>query len=141
MSTWTGAWSRLPVADGSVGLTSTSMVGVLPDPELPDEPDDDPGDDPDPPAEPADGLVATVPTYVTTPGVVLLPGRMIVTRSPTITSPRSVASSWTVTWRDVELASKTGVPAWAGLPSVAGTLVTLAAEGKNTAWPRARLPV
>src|SRR5260370_1528255 len=136
MVTWTGAWSSVPVADGSASLMSTSMVGVLPDPEYPGEPEDDPG----PPPEPAEGFVATVPTEVTTPGVVWLLGKVMVTRSPAITSDCWVASSRAVTCRAVEVACKTGAPGWAGLPSVAETLVTLPAVARNTAWPRARLP-
>ena len=50
--TSTGAWSQAPVAVGSVGFTSTVMVGVLL--ELPRR----------------WGVVATVPTEEMTPGVV-----------------------------------------------------------------------
>ena len=51
--TFTGAWSQSPVAAGSVGFTSTVMVGVLL--ELP-----------------AAGVVATVPTEEIVPGVVVV---------------------------------------------------------------------
>ena len=78
---------------------------------------------------------------VTTPGVVWLSGKVMVTRSPAVTSDCWLASSWAVTCRVVELACNTCSPGWAGLPSVAETLVTLAAVGRKTAWPSARLPV
>ncbi|MFI5287830.1 MAG: hypothetical protein ACHQ4F_16155, partial [Candidatus Dormibacteria bacterium] len=64
---------------------STVMVGVV----LPDEQVSVPGaaelefDLPDPEL---DGQVATAPTEETTPGVVLLLGRVMVTVSPTATS-------------------------------------------------------
>ena len=47
IETSTGAWSSRPVAAGSVGVTSTSIVGEL---------------DPPPPPWSLDGVVATVPT-------------------------------------------------------------------------------
>ena len=69
--TLTGAWSQPPVAAGSVGFTSTVMVGFA-DPELLLLFDD--------------GVVATVPTDEMTPGVVASLGRVIVTLAPTATS-------------------------------------------------------
>src|ERR1700733_4896304 len=107
MATFTGAWSHVPVAAGSVGLTSTVIVG-LEDPELLlDEEelllllDEE--------AEPllVGGVVATVPTDETTPGVVWLLGRGMATRSPTATSDCWLGSSAMETWRTVEVADRT----------------------------------
>ena len=64
IDTCTGAWSRSPVAVGSSGVTSTVMVGLDPLLPLPE------------------GVVATVPTEVTVPGVVCPSGSVIVTVSP-----------------------------------------------------------
>src|SRR5205814_6547361 len=85
--TVTGAWSQPPVARGWLGRTSTVMVGV------------DPEEDPGPPLaaeadplgwEEADEVVlATFPTDETTPTVVRLSGRVMVTGSPTFTSASS----------------------------------------------------
>jgi hypothetical protein len=63
------------------------MVGAVP-PDLPDEQGSVPGAaevELDPPAPELDGQVATVPTEETTPGVVWLLGRVMVTLSPTAT--------------------------------------------------------
>jgi hypothetical protein len=80
-------------------------------------------------------------TEVTNPGVVWLLGRVIVTLSPTMTSDCWAGSSGTRTARIVDVACSTGAPPCAAAPSVAEMLVTLAALGKNTTWPSARLPV
>ena len=75
----------MPVAAGSDGVTPTVMVGVLL-PELPDEQVSVPGAaelEPDPPDPELDGQVATAPTEETTPGVVRLLGRVMLTLSPT----------------------------------------------------------
>jgi hypothetical protein len=114
MVTSTGAWSQLPVAAGSDGATFTVMVGgvelpleeleehvSVPDAELEDPELLDPG---------LDGQVATVPTEDTTPGVVWLLGRVMVTLSPAATSVCSEASSATCTWRVVEVAWRTWDP-------------------------------
>ena len=45
------------------------------------------------------------------------------------------------TWRTVDVACTTGAPGPAWAPSPAPTVVTLAAAGRNTAWPRASVPV
>ena len=70
IATSTGARSSVPVAAGSVSLTSTVTVGVLV---------------PDPPDALEDGAVATLLTEETTPGVVALFGRVMMTLSPTWT--------------------------------------------------------
>ena len=78
----------MPVAAGSDGVTSTVIVGVVLLPELADEQVSVPGAaelDPDPPDAELDGQVATVPTEETTPGVVWLLGRVMLTLSPTAT--------------------------------------------------------
>jgi hypothetical protein len=87
MVTLTGAWSQLPVAAGSVGVTRTVMVG--PDeaePPFPEELEEEPD-------ELEEVAVATVPTEVMTPGVVWLLGRVMATFSPTATSDCWDASS------------------------------------------------
>ena len=86
-------------------------------------------------------MVATVPTEVTTPGVVRLSGRVMTTWSPTLTSDCWAASRAMVTTRVVEVACRTGWPAWSAPPSVADTVVTRTATGSNTACPRGRVPV
>src|SRR5262245_51868035 len=98
MATWTGAASRLPVAAGSVGAIRTWIVGVG---EVPVE------DGLDESPEPDCGAVATLPTDETVPGVVRWPGRVMVTWLPTATYDCWVASSWTATWRVVEVALST----------------------------------
>src|SRR5215472_19156792 len=80
------------------------------------------------------GMVATLPTEATVPGVVLLSGKVIVTWSPTLTSDCRSASSATLTTRAVELAVRTGPVA--GPPAIAVTVVTRAAVGRNTTAPR-----
>src|SRR6516164_10889875 len=93
MATWTGAWSRVPVAAGSRRVIVTWTVA---DCELPlEEPDEDPPDD-----EPDDPVVATLLTLATVPWVVRWLGRVIVTWSPGLTSPSNAASRLTVTSRD-----------------------------------------
>jgi len=87
------------VAAGSVGFTSTVMVGFE-EPELLLLFDG--------------GVVATVPTDEMTPGVFWLLGRVMVTLSPTATSDCSDASSAMLTWRVVEVAWSTDWPGWAG---------------------------
>ena len=81
------------------------MVGVVL-PELPDEQVSVPGAaelDPDPPDPELDGQVATAPTEETTPGVVRLSGRVMLTLSPTATLVCSEALNATCTWRVVEV--------------------------------------
>jgi hypothetical protein len=76
------------VAAGREGVTPTVMVGVLL-PELPEEQESGPGAaefELDPLDPELDGQVATVPTEETTPGVVWLLGRVMLTLSPTATS-------------------------------------------------------
>jgi hypothetical protein len=112
------------------------MVGVVLLPELPDEQVPVPGvaelelDALDPEF---DGQVATVPTEETTPGVVWLLGRVIVTVFPTATSVCCEASNATCTWRVVELPCITVWPARVVPPSWADRLVTRTAVGSNTA--------
>ena len=83
--------------------------------------------------------MATLPTEVTLPGVVLPSGSVIVTRSPALTSDCRSGSSATLTVRAVELADSTG-PA-AGAPRPACSVVTRAAVGRNTTSPSASSPV
>src|SRR6202167_6286960 len=118
MVTFTGDWSQSPVAAGSVGFTSTVIVGL----------------------PPPDGVVATVPTEEITPGVTSLLGRVMLTWSPTATSDCSSASKAMETWRVVEVADSTGWPAVADAPRVADTEVTRTAVGSNTTWPKLRVP-
>ena len=120
------------------------MVGVVLLPELPDEQVSVPGAaelELDPPDPELDGQVATVPTEETTPGVVWLLGRVMLTLSPTATSVCCEASNATCTWRVVEVPCSTVWPVWALPPSWADTLVTRTAVGSNTAWPRVSVPV
>src|SRR5580658_6489053 len=88
-----------------------------------------------------DGAAAAVPTEVTTPGVALPSGKTTATRAPGVTSGCWVASTWAVTCLVLEVACSTAAPGWAGVPSVADTLLTLSAVGRNTACPSGRLPV
>ena len=125
------------------GVTSTVMVGVLLLPELPDEQVSVPGATElqlDPPDPWLDGQLATVPTEDTTPGVIRLLGRVIVTLSPTATSVCCEASNATCTWRVVEVPCITVWPVRVLPPSWAERLVTRTAVGSNTAWPRASVP-
>src|SRR3984957_3006223 len=134
MPACTGAWSHVPVAAGSGGVTATVMVGVLP--ELPDEQASVPGAeelDPDPPGPELDGQVATAPTNEMTPGVVWLLGRVMVTLSPTATAVCCDASKASCTWRVVEVACIAVWPVWALPPSSADTVVTRTVVGSNTA--------
>src|SRR5579864_6529433 len=124
METSTGAWSRRPVAPGWSGVTSTSIVGApLPPPWLLLE-----------------GVVATLPTYVTRPGVVELSGSVMATASPILTLDCCDASSAIVMTRRTDVMPSTG-PAWTGAPLVGVTLVTRTAPGSNTTAPSSRLPV
>ena len=118
------------------------MVGVVL-PELPEEQVSVPGAaelELDPPDPELDGQVATVPTEETTPGVVWLLGRVMLTLSPTATSVCCEASNATCTWRVVEVACITVWPAWVLPPSWADRVVTRTAVGSNTAWPRVSVP-
>ena len=118
------------------------MVGVLPT-ELPEEQVSVPGVaelDPDPPDAELGGQVATAPTEETTPGVVRLSGRVMLTLSPTATVDCSEAFSATRTWRIVEVPCITVSPACAAPPSCADTLVTRTADGSNTTWPSVNVP-
>src|SRR4030081_789313 len=95
------------------------MVGVLL-PELPEEQVSVPGAvelDPDPTDPELDGQVATLPTEETTPGVVWLLGRVMLTLFPTAVLLCCAASSATCTWRVVEVPCSTVSPAWALPPS------------------------
>src|SRR6202035_4658459 len=89
-----------PRRAGTEGVMSTVMVGVV----LPDEQVSVPGaaelefDLPDPEV---DGQVASAPTEETTPGVVLLLGRVMFTVSPTATSVCCEATNATCTIRVV----------------------------------------
>ena len=119
------------------------MVGVVLAPEPPDEQVPVPCAA-EPELEPPDaglgGQVATVPTEETTPGVVWLLGRVMVTVSPTATSVCWEASNATCTWRVVEVACITVWPVWVLPPSGADRIVTRTAVGSNTACPRVRVP-
>src|ERR1700682_6500824 len=118
---------------------STVMVGVV----LPDEQVSVPGaaelefDLPDPEL---DGQVASTPTEETTPGVVLLLGRVMVTVSPTATSVCCEAPNATCTIRVVEVACITVWSVWVLPPGGAERVVTRTAVGSNTAWPRVSMP-
>ena len=129
----------MPVVAGSEGVMPTGMVGV----ELPDEQASVPGATElefAPPDPWLDGQLATVPTEETTPGVIRLLGRVIVTLSPAATLICCEASNATWTWRVVEVACITVWLAWAALPDWADSVITRMAEGSNTAWPRASVP-
>src|ERR1700704_3534370 len=119
------------------------MVGVVLLPELPDGQASVPGAaelELDPPDPELDGQVATAPTEETTPGVVWLLGRVMLTLSPTAILVCCEAFNATCTWRVVEVACITVSPGWALPPSWADTLVTRTAEGWNTTWPRLSMP-
>src|ERR1700722_7406791 len=103
----------MPVAAGSDGVTSTVMLGVVLLPELPEEQVSVPAApelELDPLVPELDGQVATVPTEETTPGVVWLLGRVMVTLFPTATSVCCEASNATFTCRAVEVACNTVCP-------------------------------
>src|SRR4030081_719601 len=102
------------------------MVGVLL-PELFDEQVSVRGAvelDPDPPDPELDGQVATAPTEDTTPGVVLLLGRVMLTLSPTAILVCCEAVNATCTWRMVDVACITVSPVCAPPPSWPDTVVT-----------------
>jgi hypothetical protein len=89
------------------------IVGVVLLPKLADEQVSVPGVaelDPDPPDPELDGQVATVPTEDTTPGVVWLLGRAMLTVSPTATLVCCEAFSATCTSRVVEVPCSTVSP-------------------------------
>src|SRR5262249_52807404 len=113
IDTCTGALSKVPASLGGARGTVTVMGGLVPP-------------------------VATLLTDDTRPGVVLPLGRLMVTVSPAFTCDCCAASKAMVTTRRAEVAASTG-PA-AGAPRLAETVVTLIADGKNTAWPSGRLP-
>jgi hypothetical protein len=95
------------------------MVGVLL-PELPDEQVSVPGAtelDPDPPDPELDGHVATVATEETTPPVVRLLGRVMLTLSPTATSVCCEEANAICTSRAVEVACITVSPGWVRPPN------------------------
>src|SRR6478672_2811796 len=121
----------------------TAMVGAV-FPELPDEQESVPGEaglDPGPPDPEPDGQVATDPTEETTPGVVRLSGRVMLTLSPTATLVCCEAFSATATSRTVEVPCSTVSPGGARVPRCADTAVTRRSVGANTAWPRGSAPV
>src|SRR5438552_9136783 len=93
-----------------------------------------------PPGPGLDGQVATEPTAETTPGVVRLSGRVIITLFPTATSVCCEALNATCTCRVVEVARSTVWPGWARPPSWTDPLATRTAEGSNNTWPRASVP-
>src|SRR4029453_13082217 len=97
--------------------------------------------DESPESEESDGVVATLPTLDTTPGVVWPSGMVIVALSPSLTCDCWAASRPMWTLRAVEVAERIEVPAWAELPRVAESSVTLAPVGRNTAWQRGRMTV
>jgi hypothetical protein len=70
-----------------------------------------------PPTPELDGQVATVATEETTPGVVWLLGRVIVTLFPTATSVCCEAANAICTFRAVEVACITVSPGWVRPPS------------------------
>ena len=104
-------------------MTSTSIVGVL-----------------GPLPWSLAGVVATVPTNVTRPGVVELSGSVIVTGSPTFTLVCCEASSAIVTTRRVDVTPSTG-PACTGAPTDGVTEVTRTGPGSNTTEPSSSRPV
>src|SRR5271170_4874738 len=130
------------MAARSDGVTSTVIVGVLL-PALPKEQASVPGAAelaPGPLGPELDGQVATAPTEETTPGVVQLLGRVMLTLSPTAIVVCSEALSATCTCLVVEVPCITVPPAWVLPPSCAETFATRTAEGSNTTWPRFSVP-
>src|ERR1700722_15432300 len=119
------------------------MVGVMLLPELPDEQVAVPGVaelELDPLDPEFNGQVATVPTEETTPGVVWLFGRVIITVSPTATSVCCEAFTATCTCRVVELPCITAWPVRVLPPSWADRLETRTAVASIAVWPRASVP-
>src|SRR5580698_1001220 len=107
--TVTGAWSRVPAADGSVSVTVTWIVAFALVP------------------------VATVPTEEIFPGVLAPFGSVTVTGSPTATP-----ASWEVLTGIVTTCwSEVAVSTWpaAGPPRLPGTLLIRSASGSNTTDP------
>src|SRR5581483_10129546 len=101
-------------------VTSAVTVGVAVPPEPPEEQLSVPGGAglaPGPPAPELDGQVATVATEETTPGVVRLSGRVIVTLFPTATSVCCEAGNAISTCRVVDVACNTVPPGWVRPPS------------------------
>src|SRR5260370_24001547 len=99
IDTCTGAWSRPPAAFGCVKATSTVTVGPEPDPV-------DPG-------------LATLPTIVTTPGVVCWLGSMTVTVLRGLTCDSNAGSRAIVTCGVVEVAVTATGPGAGGPPRTA----------------------
>ena len=122
--TWLTALAVLPLAGVYVPsrlhvvkrcVTVTGIVGVLP--EVP---------------EPL-GVVATLPTEETTPGVLAPSGSVMLTLSPAFTSLCWEASSAIITTFRSDVAVSTGPDA--GLPRLPGTVATRSAAGSNTTDP------
>ena len=88
-------------------------------------------------------MLATRPTWVTTPGVMLPSGSVMLTRSPSFTSDCSDGSRSIVTIGVIEVAVSTTDPAVAWPPSdvVLPRPVTSAGPGRNAAWPSGSVPV
>jgi hypothetical protein len=131
----------VPVAAGSDGVTPTAIVGVaLPAPpeeqaSVPGAAELAPGTAPE-----LDGQVATAPTEDTTPGVIRLSGRVMLTLSPTAIVVCSAALSATWTCLVGEVPCMTVPPGWVLPPSCAETFVTRSAVGSNTTCPRFSAP-
>ena len=128
----TGAWSRAPVAAGSLERMSTLIVAAEP-PEPPELPELIALPEPADPEPLPDGRVGDRPDRCHHAGVVCLSGR---------------ADRHPVAGVDLGLLGRVELggdlpggggclqherPGWAGAPSVADTLVTLTAVGRNTA--------
>ena len=114
MFTVTGAWSKVPAAPGSVSVTVTGIVALLPDPD------------------------ATAPTEEIVPGVLDPSGSVTVTASPAATCDCMAASSGIVTTCRSDVAASTGPDA--GPPRLPITWLTRSAPGSNTTCPRGSDP-
>src|SRR6202043_3717322 len=79
------------------------------------------------------GVVATVPTSDTAPGVVVPSGSVMLTGSPALTCDWSEASSGIITTCRSEVAVSTGPDA--GPPRLPVTWLTRSASGSNTTCP------
>src|SRR6266851_332391 len=117
--TLTGARSSVPPAVGSVIVMVTVTVAVPGGPFCP----------------PSAGAVATVLMALTVPAVVFPSGNATSTASPALTLGSSATFSCTSTWCWVDVASRTGWPGCANIPTLGSTAVTLIGPGMKMASP------
>src|SRR5258706_2370275 len=121
----TGARSSVPPAVASVIVMVTVKVAVPGGPFCP----------------PSAAAVATVLIAFTVPAVVFPSGNATSTASPALTFGSSATFSCTSTWCWVDVASRTGWPGCANIPTLGSTAVTLIGPGMKMASPGRKMPV